>query len=178
MDQRDGDKTTAAHTAGEEHLTPEFVDKYSTLHVRCGTNFLIMVMLLTIVVYSFLGYPVWYWRIAQRVGLIPVLAGLSYEGLRLGANHIDNFFVRGMMKPGIWLQKITTKPPTHDQIEVAIRSFEAVLPESEAKRLVPVGAEGLTSPLVLGDSSIEPGWKPEPAPPVVDAAAPEAEPLD
>lgn len=171
-------KTIAAHEAGEAQLTPEVVDKYSTLHVRCGTNFLIMVMLLTIVVYSFLGYPVWYWRIAQRVALIPVLAGLSYEGLRLGANHLDNIVVRALMRPGIWLQMITTKPPTHDQIEVAIRSFEAVLPEEEAKRLVPAAHEGLASPLALGDSSVEPGWKPEPTAPVVDAASPEAEPID
>lgn len=159
-------KTIAAHEAGEPQLEPEIVDKYSTLHVRCGTNFLIMVMLLTIVVYSFLGYPVWWLRIIERVGLIPVIAGISYEGLRLGANHLDNRLVRAMMKPGIWLQKITTKPPTRDQIEVAIRAFEAVLPREEAARLVPA----LPSPIVPGDSSVQPGWKPE------DAEAPAPDP--
>lgn len=153
-------KTIAAHEAGEQQLTPEVVDKYSTLHVRCGTNFLIMVMMLTIIIYSFLGYPVWYWRIASRVALIPVIAGISYEGLRLGANHLDNVFVRALMKPGIWLQMITTKPPTHDQIEVAIRSFATVLPEDEAARIIPTD---LPSPIVDGGSSVQPGWTPEPA---------------
>ncbi|HEX9696646.1 MAG TPA: DUF1385 domain-containing protein [Actinomycetota bacterium] len=159
-------KTIAAHEAGEQQLTPEAVDKYSTLHVRCGTNFLIMVMMLTIIIYSFLGYPVWYWRVLQRVSLIPVIAGISYEGLRLGANHLDNFFVRALMKPGIWLQMITTKPPTPDQIEVAIRSFEAVLPREEAERLVP----SLPSAIFDGGSSIQPGWVPE------DRAEPQPEP--
>ncbi|MGH2829387.1 MAG: DUF1385 domain-containing protein [Actinomycetota bacterium] len=149
-------KTIAAYEAGESELNPEAVDKYSTLHVRCGTNFLIMVMLLTIVIYSLLGYPVWYWRVVQRVGLIPVIAGISYEGLRLGANHTDNRIVRAMMKPGLWLQMITTKPPTPDQIEVAIRSFEAVLPEAERGRVAP-----LPSSIVEGDSSVQPGWRPD-----------------
>jgi uncharacterized protein YqhQ len=137
-------KTIAAYEHGEPVLNPEAVDKYSTLHVRCGTNFLIMVMLLTVVIYSFLGYSTWYYRILQRVALIPVIAGISYEGLRLGANHLDNWLVRGLMKPGLWLQMITTKPPTHDQIEVAIRSFEAVLPVEERMARVPV----LPSPVV------------------------------
>ncbi|MHB8512380.1 MAG: DUF1385 domain-containing protein [Actinomycetota bacterium] len=149
-------KTIAAHEAGEESLTPEVVDKYSTLHVRCGTNFLIMVMLLTIVIYAFLPSTTILWRILERIALIPVIAGISYEGLRLGANHIDNIIVRALMKPGIWLQMITTKPPTHDQIEVAIRAFESVLPAEEAARLVP----SLPSAIVDGGSSVEPGWTP------------------
>lgn len=150
-------KTIAAYEHGEPVLNPEAVDKYSTLHVRCGTNFLIMVMLLTVVVYSLLGYSVWWVRILQRVALIPVIAGISYEGLRLGANHIDNIFVRMLMKPGLWLQMITTKPPTPDQIEVAIRSFEAVLPVEERMAKVP----HLPSPVVPRD---EPAADPGPAP--------------
>ncbi|GAC1413939.1 MAG: DUF1385 domain-containing protein [Actinomycetota bacterium] len=150
-------KTIAAHEAGEAQLTPEVVDKYSTLHVRCGTNFLIMVMLLTILIYAFLGYSAWYIRILERVALIPIIAGISYEGLRLGANHLDNILVRALMKPGIWLQMITTKPPTHDQIEVAIRAFESVLPVGEAARLIPTT---LPSGIVKGGSSVEPGWRP------------------
>jgi len=76
-----------------------------------------------------------------------VLFRSSYEGLRLGAKYTDNIVVRALMKPGLWLQKITTRQPEHDQIEVAIRSFEAVLPVPERARVAP-----LPSPLVSGDS--------------------------
>ena len=124
-------KTIAAYEAGEPVLEPTAVDKYSTLHVRCGTNFLIIVMLLTVFVFSFFGRPAIWLRIVERIIAIPVIAGISYEGIRLGANHGRNPLVRAMMKPGLWLQKITTRPPTDDQIEVAIRAFEAVLPQEE-----------------------------------------------
>jgi len=144
-------KTIAAYEAGEPVLEPVAVDKYSTLHVRCGTNFLIMVMLLTIVVFTALdilfGRPGIWIRLVERVLAIPLIAGISYEGLRLGANHGNNFIVRGLMKPGLWLQMITTKPPTEDQIEVAIRSFQAVLPEQE-RTIVPA----LPSPVVERDA--------------------------
>jgi uncharacterized protein YqhQ len=140
-------KTIAAYEAHEPVLEPGAVDKYSTLHVRCGTNFLIITMLLTIVVYAFLGRPALWIQLLERVAGIFVLAGLAYEGLRLGAAHGDNIIVRGLMKPGLWLQMITTKPPTHDQIEVAIRSFQAVLPEDERDKV-----SGLSSPIITGDS--------------------------
>ena len=128
---------TIAAWEHHEVLEPGVVDKYSTLHVRCGTNFLLMVMLIAIITYSIGGALVpapegaWYvvglYHVALRVVLLPVVAGLAYEGLRLGAGK-DNIVVRGLMKPGLWLQMITTKPPTDDQIEVAIRAFEAVVP--------------------------------------------------
>jgi uncharacterized protein YqhQ len=140
-------KTIAAYEANEPVLEPNAVDKYSTLHVRCGTNFLIMTMLLTIVFYALLGRPAVWLQILERVLGIFVLAGIAYEGLRVGAAHIDNWFVRALMKPGLWLQKITTRPPDHQQIEVAIRSFEAVLPAEERARVAT-----LPSPVVSGDS--------------------------
>jgi uncharacterized protein YqhQ len=140
-------KTIAAYEANEPVLEPVAVDKYSTLHVRCGTNFLIMTMLLTIVVFGFFGRPAVWLQILERIGGIFLIAGISYEGLRVGASHTDNAFVRALMKPGLWLQKITTRPPTHDQIEVAIRSFEAVLPVEERARVA-----ALPSPLVSGNS--------------------------
>jgi uncharacterized protein YqhQ len=134
-------KTIAAWEHGEV-LEPASVDRYSTLHVRCGTNFLIMVMLLAMVVYTvggvlvpppagigFVGGVVYH--VVLRIVLLPVIAGLAYEGLRLGAAHGQNPVVRALMKPGLWLQLITTKPPHPDQIEVAIRSFEAVVPAEE-----------------------------------------------
>ena len=140
-------KTIAAYEAHEPVLEPNAVDKYSTLHVRCGTNFLIITMLLTIVVYAFLGRPALWLQIVERIGGIFVLAGLAYEGLRLGAGHGDNIVVRALMKPGLWLQKITTRPPDHDMIEVAIRSFQAVLPEDERGIVA-----ALPSTVVEGDS--------------------------
>jgi uncharacterized protein YqhQ len=106
-----------------------------------------MTMLLTIIVFSFFGRPAIWLQILERLGGIFLIAGISYEGLRLGAAHTDNPFVRALMKPGLWLQKITTRQPEPDQIEVAIRSFEAVLPAVERARIAP-----LPSPLVAGDS--------------------------
>jgi uncharacterized protein YqhQ len=140
-------KTIAAYEADEPVLEPRAVDKYSTLHVRCGTNFLIMTMILTIVVFGFFGRPAVWLQIVERIAGIFLIAGLSYEGLRIGAAHTENLFVRALMKPGLWLQKITTRPPTEDQIEVAIRSFEAVLPPDERARVAT-----LPSPVVAGDS--------------------------
>jgi uncharacterized protein YqhQ len=131
-------KTIAAYEAGEPVLEPAAVDKYSTLHVRCGTNFLIIVMLLTVLIFSFFGRPAIWLRIVERIVAIPLLAGVSYEALRLGANHGSNPIVRALMKPGLWLQKITTRPPTEDQIEVAIRAFEAVLPQEERVKVGPL----------------------------------------
>ena len=121
-------KTIAAYEH-DEQLQPEAIDRYSTLHVRCGTNFLLIVMVLTILVYSVLG--LWFHGlgpgIAYRLIAIPVIAGLSYEMLRLGARHTGSRLMRALMAPGLWLQKITTKPPDRGQIEVAIASFEEVL---------------------------------------------------
>ncbi|MFY9588522.1 MAG: DUF1385 domain-containing protein [Actinomycetota bacterium] len=131
-------KTIAAYEAGEPVLEPRAVDKYSTLHVRCGTNFLIIVMLLTVFIFTFFGRPAIWLRIIERIIAIPLIAGISYEGIRLGANKSSNPLVRALMKPGLWLQKITTRPPTDDQIEVAIRAFEAVLPAEERTRVAPL----------------------------------------
>jgi uncharacterized protein YqhQ len=127
-------KTIAAY----EHdapLEPGPVDRFSTLHVRCGTNFLLIVMILAIVVYTFFGNPSLPWLIVSRIVGIPVIAGLAYELLRLGAKYHGSAVMRALMAPGLWLQKITTKPPERDQIEVAIASFNEVLRrEAEAAR--------------------------------------------
>jgi uncharacterized protein YqhQ len=150
-------KTIAAWEHGEV-LEPVNVDKYSTLHVRCGTNFLIMVMLLALVVYTVAGVLVpppegvgWFgaivYHVVLRIVLLPVIAGLAYEGLRLGAARGNNPIVAALMKPGLWLQLITTRQPTSDQIEVAIRAFEAVVPAQHLDGRV--GAS-LTSEVVHG----------------------------
>jgi uncharacterized protein YqhQ len=119
-------KTIAAY----EHdapLEPASVDRFSTLHVRCGTNFLLIVMILTILVYATFPVHGVVAGIVMRVVTIPIIAGLSYELLRLGAKFERSALMRALMAPGLWLQKITTKPPTTDQIEVAITSFNEVL---------------------------------------------------
>jgi uncharacterized protein YqhQ len=119
-------KTIAAY----EHdapLEPEAVDRFSTLHVRCGTNFLLIVMILTIFVFAVFGNPPLLWRVVSRIVAIPVIAGIAFELLRLGAKFHRSPFMRAVMAPGLWLQRITTKPPDRDQIEVAITSFQEVL---------------------------------------------------
>ena len=108
-------------------LVPESVDRFSTLHVRCGTNFLLIVMILTVLVYALFPAHGILSGILLRVVTIPVIAGLSYELLRLGARFEGSLAMRALMAPGLWLQKITTKPPSEDQIEVAIASFDEVL---------------------------------------------------
>ena len=148
---------TIAAWEHDEVLEPASIGKYSTLHVRCGTNFLLMVMLIAIITYSIAGSLVpapegaWYivgaYHIILRIVLLPVVAGLAYEGLRLGAGKEDNWFVGGLMKPGLWLQMITTKPPTEDQVEVAIRAFEAVVPTAHLGGRT---HDTLPSPIVWG----------------------------
>lgn len=124
-------KTIAAFEH-DERLAPENVDRYSTLHVRCGTNLLLIVMIITIFVFALFGNPGMWWRIGSRIVAIPVIAGLAYEMLRLGARYESSVFMHALMAPGLWLQEITTKPPHPDQIEVAIASFSEVL-RREAK---------------------------------------------
>lgn len=119
-------KTIAAYEHGEE-LTPERVDRYSTLHVRCGTNFLLIVMAITIFVFALFGNPGIWWRIGSRIVAIPLIAGLAFEVLRLGARYPDSRLIHALMVPGLWLQKITTRPPEPGMIEVAIASFHEVL---------------------------------------------------
>jgi len=125
-------KTIAAYEHAEP-LEPAVVDRHSTLHVRCGTNFLLIVMVLAILVFALFGNPGIWWRIGSRLVAIPLIAGLAYEMLRLGARFPDSALMRVLMAPGLWLQKITTREPDHEQIEVAIASFNEVL-RREAER--------------------------------------------
>jgi uncharacterized protein YqhQ len=125
-------KTIAAFEHSDP-LDPEHVDRYPTEHVRCGTNFLIIVMVITIFVFTLFGSPPLLWRIVSRVIAIPVIAGVAYEALRLGARFPDSAVMRALMAPGLWLQRITTQTPDRGQIQVAIASFREVLRrESEA----------------------------------------------
>ncbi|MDD3396783.1 MAG: DUF1385 domain-containing protein [Acidaminococcaceae bacterium] len=104
---------------------------FSTLHPRCGTNFLMIVMIISMFVFSFLGWPNLLERILSRVILMPVIAGVSYEIIRYAGKNIDHPWVRAAIWPGLCLQKITTRQPDDSQIEVAIAALKAVLPEEE-----------------------------------------------
>jgi len=125
-------KTIAAYEHADP-LVPDRVDRHSTLHVRCGTNFLLLVMVITIFVFALFGDPGLWWRIGSRILAIPIIAGIAFELLRLGARFPESPLMKAVMAPGLWLQKITTKPPDRDQIEVAITSFNEVL-RREAER--------------------------------------------
>ena len=129
-------------------LTVDAVRKYPTAHPRCGTEFLVVVILVSIVVFSLVGRQAIPVMIASRVVLIPVIAGISYELLRFGARHRGSRIVRWLFQPGIWVQKVTTKQPTDDMLEVAIVSLEqALLADGE---VLPDGAGRIgRSPLVL-----------------------------
>jgi len=122
-------KTIAAYENGvePENLNPETVRKYPRLHLRCGTSFLLIVMVVSILVFALLGKPPIIWRIASRIVLIPVVAGISYELIRLAGKFSRFKIVNIIFYPGLLLQKITTREPDDSQIEVAVSSFKKVL---------------------------------------------------
>jgi uncharacterized protein YqhQ len=119
-------KAINALEAGDE-LIPERVQRYSLIHPRCGTAFLLWVMVIAIFVFAFFGRPAWYWLIATRILLLPVIAGIAYELIRFAGKHSGNTYLMALLAPGLWLQRLTTREPTLDQIEVSIRALQEVL---------------------------------------------------
>ena len=119
-------KTISCFEADDE-LTPERAARYSRLHPRCGTSFLLIVMVLAIFVFAPIGLPEWYWLLLSRILGIPLIAGLSYEVIKWAGRNRHQRWVRGVMWPGLMLQNLTTREPDHDQLEVAIRALKAVL---------------------------------------------------
>jgi uncharacterized protein YqhQ len=119
-------KAINAYEAGEE-LVPGKVAPYSLLHVRCGTAFLLYVMVVAIFVFAFVGQPAWYWLIATRILLLPLIAGIAYEIIRFAGKNATNPALKWLLAPGMWLQRLTTREPTLDQIEVSIRALKEVL---------------------------------------------------
>jgi uncharacterized protein YqhQ len=109
-----------------DELTPVNVEKYKTLHLRCGTSFLLIVMVVSIVVFAIIRWPVWYLLVLSRVIAIPLIAGISYEIIRLAGRHEGSPIVRVVMAPGLALQWMTTKEPDKSQIEVAISALERI----------------------------------------------------
>jgi uncharacterized protein YqhQ len=149
---------------GAEHMTihcyeaklplePGNVARFPTLHVRCGTNFLLILFVVTLVLFTVLfsaiGRPPLFVRVPLQILAVPVIVGIAYEGIRLGAGRERSALVKAMMKPGLWLQMLTTKPPSPDMIEVAIRSLEQVLPPAARATVAP-----LPSPLVAGSGAV------------------------
>jgi uncharacterized protein YqhQ len=129
-------KTISCYEAGDR-LIPSRAARYSRLHPRCGTSFLLIVMVLAIFVFAPIGLPAWYWLLASRILGIPLIAGLSYEVIKWAGKNRRKRWVRAVMWPGLMLQNLTTREPDHDQLAVAIAALESVLavesPDEEAE---------------------------------------------
>lgn len=119
-------KAINAYEAGE-NLTPEVTQRYSLIHPRCGTAFLLWVMVIGVFVFALFGRLPWYWLIVSRIALLPVIAGIAYELIRFAGKHTGNRALMTALAPGLWLQRLTTREPTLDQLEVSIRALREVL---------------------------------------------------
>jgi uncharacterized protein YqhQ len=128
-------KTISCFEAGDE-LTPERAALYSRHHPRCGTSFLLLLVVLAVFVFAPLGLPEWYWLVASRVLGIPLVAGLAYELIKWAGGHRERAWVRAIMWPGLMLQGLTTREPDREHLEVAIASLEAVLAVENPAELV------------------------------------------
>ncbi len=118
-------KVVYTYEAGEE-LTVENAKRHTELHPRCGTAFLMMVLVVSILVFSLVGNPALWIKLLSRLLLLPVVAGIAYETQRFAGRHFDQLWVRVLSQPGLWLQRLTTGRPSDDMIEVAIAALDAV----------------------------------------------------
>jgi uncharacterized protein YqhQ len=119
-------KTISCYEAGLE-LTPENAQRFSRLHPRCGTSFLLIVMIVAIFLFAPIGLPAWYWLVLSRILGVPLIAGISFEIIKFAGRNRRKRWVRGVMWPGLMLQKLTTREPDFDQLAVAIAAMNAVL---------------------------------------------------
>ena len=108
-------------------LEVEAIKEHSTAHVRCGTSFLFVVLIIAILVFAIIGRPSLWVMVLSRIVLIPVIAALGYEAIYFGANHTKNSVVRAILSPGLWLQSLTTREPDDSQLEVAISALKTVI---------------------------------------------------
>jgi uncharacterized protein YqhQ len=125
-------KTINAYEAGAD-LNPATVAKYPISHTRCGTAFLLTLMILSLLVFTLLGPLPLAWRLISRVLMIPVLAGIAYEYIRWTANHLNSPFVKAIIKPNLALQSLTTREPDEKMLEVAITAFQTMRKAEEAE---------------------------------------------
>ena len=107
-------------------MTVDKVRGFSRFHPRCGTSFLFLILILSIVTFSFLSGPIWV-KLGGRLLLLPIISGVGYELIKLSGKYGNNLLVKAVTAPGLWLQRLTTKEPTDRQIEVGIASLKAVL---------------------------------------------------
>jgi uncharacterized protein YqhQ len=121
-------KTISCYEA-EDELLPSRAKLYSRLHPRCGTSFLLIVMVVAIFIFAPLGLPAWYWLVASRILGIPLIAGISYEVIKWAGKNRRKRWVRAVMWPGLMLQNLTTREPDEEQLAVAIAALERVLAE-------------------------------------------------
>ena len=140
-------KAITCYEAGAP-LTLEDAKSFTTLHRRCGTNFMLIVMVTSILLFSFFGWPILWQRIILRLLLLPLVAGISYEIIR-AISARDNLLTRIISQPGLWLQLLTTRKPADDQVEVALCALKAVL--SEEERVGPVSPRGEFVTIIPGD---------------------------
>jgi uncharacterized protein YqhQ len=119
-------KTISCYEAGLE-LTPPNAQRFSRLHPRCGTSFLLIVMIVAIFVFAPIGLPAWYWLVLTRIVGVPLIAGISFEIIKYAGRNRSRAWVRALMWPGMQLQRLTTREPDYDQLAVAIASLDAVL---------------------------------------------------
>lgn len=123
-------KSIACYEAGEE-LTVENARKYSRFHPRCGTSFLIIVLIISILVFSILPWGNGLLRVVYKLLLLPFVIGIAYEIIKLAGRYSENIIMRIISAPGIWLQRLTTREPDDGQLEVALASLKAVLPRED-----------------------------------------------
>jgi len=143
-------KTINAYENGEP-LEVDRIQRYTTAHTRCGTAFLLWVVVISILLFALLGRPPLFWRIASRLLLLPVIAGISYEMIRFSAAHKENPLVRALIAPSLALQRLTTREPSDDMVEVAVAALKPVLEaeglrEPEAEMTKPPESEPATIP--------------------------------
>ncbi len=120
-------KTINAFEAGVE-MTPEAVAKQTIMHPRCGTSFILTLVLLSVLIFTLLGPLPLHWRLISRILMLPLVSGIAYEYIRFAANWMDkSAFVRWLIKPNLWLQKLTTREPSIDMLQVSIKAFNLML---------------------------------------------------
>ena len=128
-------KTIHAYEDGAE-LETQAIRRYSTAHARCGTAFLLTVLVIAILVFALIGRHTLWLMVLSRVLLLPVIAALGYEATQFGARHMNNGFIRALMVPGLWLQSLTTREPDDSQIEVAMVALKEVLATDQGEEAV------------------------------------------
>jgi uncharacterized protein YqhQ len=129
-------KAIKVYERGED-LVPENARKLDTSHVRCGTSFVLYVLVLSILVFSLLGVEGWLYMLASRVVVIPLVAGIAFEFIMWSARHQDSALVRVLVWPGLQMQKLTTREPTDDMVEVAMASLKKVLSMEKESEIEP-----------------------------------------